>query len=125
MPKKPTAEPKHLIIPGALLKGTPLEVKAPPADPLQQGAEHFAGLQAEKQRSSSTGISMLQWHLVEARKQLWDMICRQPPKTFEQAQAAVEAYKHVDRAQELCLKQLSQLSLPESPPEEKEKVKLL
>ncbi len=103
MPRSKTAEPKHLIIPGALLEGTPLAPKQIPPPP-QKG---------------------LQDSLVAARKMLWELIQFSPPKTFEQAQAAVEAYKHVDKALELCQRQLSQLPLPESPPEEKEQVTLL
>ncbi len=55
----------------------------------------------------------LQNHLVTARVMLWDLIQHHPPKTIEQARAAVDAYKHVDSALELCQKQLSQLPLPE------------
>ena len=40
----------------------------------------------------------------------------------KQAQAAVDAYKHVDKALEICQKQLSQLPLPEGPPEGKKEV---
>ena len=55
----------------------------------------------------------LQDHLVGARTMLWEMIRFTPPKSFDQAKAAVDAYGHVDKALELCQKQLSQLPLPE------------
>jgi hypothetical protein len=103
MPGKEKAKPKHLIIPGALLEGTPLAPKQIPPPP-QKG---------------------LQDSLVAARTLLWQMIQYTPPKTFNQAQAAVEAYKHVDRALELCQTQLSQLPLPEGKAKPKEEVTLL